>query len=254
MTGIVNESEESAPLLDKVENEFAVLISHLPKSIKRMLKKAPARLVAIILINIFVVCNIIMLFVSFGYYRKINFDVNSHLLMMHPVFMVLAFSIAPANGILVYRYKLIKNLPKLAIKLIHAGILIISLLLGIGGLIIVMFRKFHKNDPHFTSLHSWIGALSLVLFFLQCVLGIFVIVPIEYNKIVKKMIKTIHKFTGLILIILPVITILLGLEMSWLSDGYKDDEIFLKCFGIMILVLMLILICFLKGPGSLILR
>uniref|UniRef100_UPI0039807D5E hypothetical protein n=1 Tax=Salmonella sp. s51228 TaxID=3159652 RepID=UPI0039807D5E len=98
MTTNVNDTEESTPLIGKVENEFAVLINHLPKSIKRMLKTAPARLAAIILINIFVVCNIIMLLVYFGYYQKIDFDVN--LFMMHPVFMVLAFSIVPANGIL----------------------------------------------------------------------------------------------------------------------------------------------------------
>lgn len=81
------------------------------------------------------------------------------------VFLFLFFVLSP--GAVVYRVPLTWGQNKLPWKLLHAALMLGSLIMSILGLCAVFAVHNAKNTPNLYSLHSWIGITAIILFALQ---------------------------------------------------------------------------------------
>jgi len=89
----------------------------------------------------------------------------------HPLMMTLGLLFFYGNAILSYRT--LTRVPKFNVKLIHGSLLALSLGFALFGLTAAIRDKNEgvPPSPHFMSLHSWMGLITLILFFLQWVFG-----------------------------------------------------------------------------------
>ncbi|UYV62878.1 CYB561 [Cordylochernes scorpioides] len=83
----------------------------------------------------------------------------------HPLFMVLGMVLFYGESILVYR--VLRKEPKFRLKLVHAVLHGVALVLTLVGLIAVFLSK-QGRYTHLYSLHSWLGLGTCIAFFLQC--------------------------------------------------------------------------------------
>ncbi|XP_012154017.1 transmembrane ascorbate-dependent reductase CYB561 isoform X2 [Megachile rotundata] len=89
----------------------------------------------------------------------------------HPMLMTLGFVFLYANGMLIYRTQ--RNARKRRLKLIHAGIMLFTVVLVVIALVAV-FDSHNLNVkpiPNMYSLHSWVGLTSVILFCCQWLAG-----------------------------------------------------------------------------------
>lgn len=75
-------------------------------------------------------------------------------------------SVAPTGAVL-YRIPLTWGYDKLPWKLLHAALMLLSLILSVVGLCAVFNYHNAKNIPNLYSLHSWIGIAAAALFAIQ---------------------------------------------------------------------------------------
>lgn len=70
-------------------------------------------------------------------------------------------------------YRVLRDVNKLVVKIIHATLLLLSLILSSVGLKAVFdsHNKAKPPKPNLNSLHSWLGLTTVVLFGLQWVCG-----------------------------------------------------------------------------------
>ncbi|XP_058800357.1 plasma membrane ascorbate-dependent reductase CYBRD1 isoform X2 [Phymastichus coffea] len=90
----------------------------------------------------------------------------------HPLLMTIGLVFLYANGMLIYRSQ--RTIRKRRLKLIHAGIMIFTLLLTIIALVAAFDSHNLKTPPipNMYSLHSWVGLASVILFCCQWVAGL----------------------------------------------------------------------------------
>ncbi|CAG0918162.1 unnamed protein product [Notodromas monacha] len=88
---------------------------------------------------------------------------------IHIFLMTLGFLVLQCHGAVVYRFA--ASFPKWNLKLVHAGIMLFSILLCSIG-IYVSFDNHKKNNyPDLASVHSWIGLLTFTIYIFQWLLG-----------------------------------------------------------------------------------
>ncbi len=102
-----------------------------------------------------------------GFYATYNWDKNPF--SYHPLMMTIGLLFCYGNAIIVYRT--FKQIPKSAVKLFHACLLIISLSFAAIGLAAIIRSKNVGKRPHFMTYHSWIGLTTIILFTLQWICG-----------------------------------------------------------------------------------
>ncbi|KAF7654533.1 hypothetical protein LDENG_00068430 [Lucifuga dentata] len=114
----------------------------------------------------------------------------------HPVLMVTGLVVLYGNGAVLYRIPLTWGQNKLPWKLLHAGVMLLALILSVVGLCAVFDFHNAKNIPNVYSLHSWIGICTTALFATQWVLGMAgFLLPCSPASL-RKLLKPIHVWMG----------------------------------------------------------
>ena len=83
----------------------------------------------------------------------------------HPICMILGMVYQAGNSILAFRF--LRDQPKPMVKLIHGGLHVSAFVISLFGSIAVFTFHLDQGIPNLYSLHSWLGATTMTLFFVQ---------------------------------------------------------------------------------------
>ncbi|XP_003964313.2 transmembrane ascorbate-dependent reductase CYB561 [Takifugu rubripes] len=159
---------------------------------------------------------------------------------VHPLCMVLGLVFLQGDAILVYR--VFHNEAKRNIKILHGIIHLLALGISIIGFVAVF--NFHKvaKIPDMYSLHSWVGMATIVLFFLQWVIGLlFFLFPVASSWL-RASYLPIHVFCGLGLLVMSIGSCLLGITEKLLFSLPTYSQFIPE--GVLANVLGVLLVCF----------
>ncbi|TNM97417.1 hypothetical protein fugu_015573 [Takifugu bimaculatus] len=159
---------------------------------------------------------------------------------VHPLCMVLGLVFLQGDAILVYR--VFHNEAKRNIKILHGIIHLLALCISIIGFVAVF--NFHKVSkiPDMYSLHSWVGMATIVLFFLQWVIGLlFFLFPVASSWL-RASYLPIHVFCGLGLLVMSIGSCLLGITEKLLFSLPTYSQFIPE--GVLANVLGVLLVCF----------
>ncbi|XP_051995805.1 transmembrane ascorbate-dependent reductase CYB561-like isoform X2 [Xyrauchen texanus] len=145
-----------------------------------------------------------------GHYRGgYAWDGSLNEFNVHPLCMVLGLVFLYGDAVLVYR--VFRNESKRSVKILHALLHVMALIISVVGLVAVFDFHATAKIPDMYSLHSWCGMLTFVLFFLQWLLGMgFFVFPWASAQI-RNWYLPLHVFFGLLLLVMSVGTCLLGI-------------------------------------------
>ncbi|BHF65072.1 hypothetical protein SprV_0200808100 [Sparganum proliferum] len=134
----------------------------------------------------------------------------------HPPFMVLSMIFCLGEALLVYR--VFPGCRKIVLKILHASLLVASLVIGAVGL-----RAAYNPDkgrPY--SLHSWIGIIAFTLYGLQWLIGFIVfLIPRISSKVRAKLLPS-HTSVGLIIFVFTIVAVLTGItEKNFFPGDYS---------------------------------
>ncbi|XP_053181225.1 lysosomal membrane ascorbate-dependent ferrireductase CYB561A3 isoform X1 [Scomber japonicus] len=114
----------------------------------------------------------------------------------HPVLMVTGLVVLYGMGAVVYRIPLTWGHNKLPWKLLHAALMLLSLILSVVGLCAVFDFHNATGTPNLYSLHSWIGIAAVALFAMQWAVGMAgFLLPCSPISL-RKLLKPIHVWMG----------------------------------------------------------
>ncbi|XP_018591757.2 transmembrane ascorbate-dependent reductase CYB561 [Scleropages formosus] len=148
-----------------------------------------------------------------GRYRGgFAWDGSSHEFNVHPLCMVLALVFLYGDAIMVYR--VFRNESKRSVKILHAVIHLIALVIAVVGFVAVF--DFHRSAkiPNMYSLHSWCGMVTFILFSLQWLMGLSFFLFSRASAQLRSWYLSLHVFFGLTLLALSIATCLLGIAES----------------------------------------
>ncbi|XP_024866019.1 cytochrome b ascorbate-dependent protein 3 isoform X2 [Kryptolebias marmoratus] len=130
----------------------------------------------------------------------------------HPVLMVTGLVVLYGFGAVVYRIPLTWGQNKLPWKLLHAALMLLSLILAIVGLCAVF--DFHNafKGPNLYSLHSWIGIAAVALFAMQWVVGFAGFLLPCSPPTLRKLLKPVHVWLGGSILLLTVAACISGIN------------------------------------------
>lgn len=143
------------------------------------------------------------------YKGGVSLDVKTGLFNYHPIFMTLGLFLIPLHGMIVYRFV---PRSKMTQKAIHSILMFIGLSVSLAGLAIAEVSLTSGKQYHMWSVHSWCGLATIIIYILQFAIGfISFLLPVTLRW--NSMFIVIHRYGGVILTVLPLITILLGAEL-----------------------------------------
>lgn len=151
-------------------------------------------------------------------------------------------------------FRVFKSSSKLTVKTLHGIFHAISIILLIFGLSVELISHYHHGEMDFHSLHSWIGLLSIIIFFCQFFFGfVCYFSPFVMSK-VKAFYLPIHVFFGCFCFVLAVGASLIGLNETAMFDRSYHFEltgegILINIIGLLI-VIFAGLVIFLATKGS----
>ncbi|XP_062972468.1 plasma membrane ascorbate-dependent reductase CYBRD1 [Elgaria multicarinata webbii] len=161
----------------------------------------------------------------------------------HPVLIITGFVFVQGIAIIVYRLPWTWKCSKLLMKLIHAGLNTIALMLAIISLVAVFDFHNAKKIPNMYSLHSWIGLTAVIFYALQLVLG-FVVFLLPFAPVsLRAMVMPIHVYSGLLIFGTVIATALMGITEKLIFalklpaySSSPEEAIFVNTLGVLILV------------------
>jgi len=155
------------------------------------------------------------------YLGGIGFTTDSQLFNFHPLFMTLGMVFIFGDAILVYR--VLRNERKKILKIMHAVLNGSALALALLGSWAVFRYHSNQNIPNLYSLHSWVGALTMLLFTGQYALGFVSFMFPGLSPTYRRLILPYHTYIGLMLFVMVGGTALLGItEKAFFSLNGKD--------------------------------
>ncbi|XP_063729112.1 putative transmembrane ascorbate-dependent reductase CYB561 homolog [Symsagittifera roscoffensis] len=170
----------------------------------------------IVLVILAEVCGIISLVLLVDwlneYYEGYSFDKDdSALFSYHPIFMYIGMIFLFGNSNIVFRFTRTIQIPKLIVKLLHGFVHALAILFICLGTYTVARRKIvFGNNPMYSS-HSWYGAATIALFFIQYAFGVVAFVTPVLSESVKAKMLPLHRFLGAATFILAFVTVMTGL-------------------------------------------
>eukprot|EP00064_Thunnus_orientalis_P020319 superscaffoldBa00005524_g20454 len=116
------------------------------------------------------------------------------------------------EAVVVYRVPFTWKQRKHTWKLVHAGLMLLSLLLSVLGLCAVFdfHRSFHI--PNLYSLHSWVGICTVVMFAFQWVLGLAGFLFPYPPLWIRSALKPVHIWIGKAVLILSLTSCISGIN------------------------------------------
>lgn len=172
----------------------------------------------------------------------------------HPVLMVTGLVVLYGNAAVVYRLPLTWGQDKTPWKLVHAGMLLLALILSVVGLCAVFDFHNAQNIPNLYSLHSWIGIGTVALFAFQWVVGFAAFLlpcsPLDLRKLV----KPLHVWMGAIILTLAVVACISGINEKLFfvlkggSNGTQPyatlppEALFANCLGALLVAFGLVVL------------
>ncbi|KAM6903032.1 lysosomal membrane ascorbate-dependent ferrireductase CYB561A3-like [Xenentodon cancila] len=139
----------------------------------------------------------------------------------HPVLMVSGLVVLYGIAAVMYRVPFTWAQRKSTWKLVHAGLMLGSLLLSVLGLCAVF--DFHRaaDIPAMYSLHSWVGICTVVMFAVQWALGLAgFLVPCSPPRL-RRTLKPVHIWLGKVVLVLGLASCTSGIneKLLLLFDG-----------------------------------
>lgn len=177
----------------------------------------------------------------------------------HPVLMVTGLVALYGNAAVVYRVPLTWGQNKTPWKLLHAGMLLLALILSILGLCAVFDNHNAQNIPNVYSLHSWVGISTVILFASQWVVGFTAFLlpcsPLEFRKLI----KPTHVWMGAIILVLSTVSCISGINEKLffalkgngnVTQPYKNlppEALFANFLGVLIVAFGLVVLYILSS-------
>ncbi|KAI4874685.1 hypothetical protein NFI96_016815 [Prochilodus magdalenae] len=184
------------------------------------------------------------------FYGGYAWDGSPQQFNVHPLCMVLGLIFLYGDGVLVYR--VFRNESKRSVKILHALVHMMALVISIVGLVAVFDYHNSANIPNMYSLHSWCGMLTFVLFFLQWLLGLSLFLFPWASTVLRSWYLPIHVFFGLALLAMAVGSSLMGITEKLLFSQPSSSK--LAPEAVLANVLGLLLVCFVVLVGYVVTR
>ncbi|XP_054468999.1 lysosomal membrane ascorbate-dependent ferrireductase CYB561A3-like [Anoplopoma fimbria] len=194
-----------------------------------------------------------LLFVSFWsshWHGGFSWDGSALQFNWHPVLMVAGLVVLYGNAVLVFRMPFTWKQKKNTWKLVHAGLMLLALLLSVLGLCAVFDYHRSLQIPDMYSLHSWVGICTVIMFAFQWVLGLagFLLpcspLPFRSN------LKPVHIWMGKAILILSLTSCISGIteNLFFSLDGVSGEPYsslpaeakFANSLGILIVAFVLV--------------
>ncbi|XP_072197818.1 plasma membrane ascorbate-dependent reductase CYBRD1 isoform X2 [Excalfactoria chinensis] len=145
--------------------------------------------------------------------------------------------------IIVYRLPWTWKCSKLLMKLIHAGLNTIAMILAIVSMVAVFDFHNARSIPNMYSLHSWIGLTAVIFYSLQLFLGFAVFLLPFAPAPLRAALMPIHVYSGLLIFVTVIAAALMGITEKLLfalnSTVYSTsppEAIFVNCLGLLIVI------------------
>ncbi|XP_042344250.1 lysosomal membrane ascorbate-dependent ferrireductase CYB561A3 [Plectropomus leopardus] len=130
----------------------------------------------------------------------------------HPVLMVTGLVVLYGIGAVLYRIPLTWGQNKLPWKLLHAALMLITLILSIVGLCAVFDFHNAKHTSNLYSLHSWIGITAVALFAMQWVVGVAGFLLPCTPVSLRALLKPVHVWMGGSILWLSIVACISGIN------------------------------------------
>lgn len=127
----------------------------------------------------------------------------------HPLLMTVGMIYLFANSIMIYRA--LRTMRKQKLKLVHAGIHSVVIICIIIAQVAVFDFHFAMKIPNLYTLHSWIGLITVIIYFAQWALSLVVFLYPGVPLSIRATIMPWHVFLGLFAFILAIATAVSGL-------------------------------------------
>ncbi|BHF65073.1 hypothetical protein SprV_0200808200 [Sparganum proliferum] len=138
----------------------------------------------------------------------------------HPVFMVLGLVFCFGDAMLVYR--VFRMFPKLPVKVVHAILMLLSLLFAVVGLKAAFDSHNLRGIPNLYSIHSWVGITVVVLFALQWIIGLITFLVPSVPMRVRANVLPVHTSMGMIIFTGAICACISGItEKNFFSKSYS---------------------------------
>lgn len=160
----------------------------------------------------------------------------------HPLLMTVGMVFLFANSILIYRS--LRNLRKKQLKLIHAGIhFSVLILILIAQIAVFDSHNFAKPNPipNLYSLHSWVGVIAIIIYFLQWIVGFLAFLYPGFPNSLRASIMPVHVFLGLFAFVCSIAAALMGITEKTLFtlpnySSLPGEGILVNFIGIFFLI------------------
>ncbi|CAF0790740.1 unnamed protein product [Adineta steineri] len=187
------------------------------------------------------------------YASKYVYSWDTNPFSFHPLMMTLGLLFCYGNAILLYRT--FKSTPKPIVKILHASLLILSLIFAGIGLAAVIRGKYLGKRPHFQSFHSWLGLTTVALFVLQWICGFVSFLVPQLSLNIRQAYMPSHRLWGKIIFLSATVAILTGLSehgygssFFTAGDAERKRRLILNFFGVFTSLFSLFVIYLLSNP------
>lgn len=204
---------------------------------------------------------LVTVFTWFGLFKNgFEWNPNTTLFNLHPTLMTLGLIAIPSLGVLTYR---LFPFNKWVQKMIHAGIMLTTILMVVLAITAIEQVKFHSSHTHFWSIHSWCGLVTITLVCTQYLCGVVYLCPKKIFIKLRSFAVGWHRCFGLIIIWMATITILAGTSEQLIFgvsenkrnhgrnyENYAPEGMLGNVFALFVILNSMLLTVVLIGPMS----
>ncbi|XP_065220652.1 transmembrane ascorbate-dependent reductase CYB561-like isoform X1 [Planococcus citri] len=152
---------------------------------------------------------LLIIYWTFNYAGGLGFTVRN-VFNWHPILLSISFIYLTGSGILTFR--ILRNLPKNTLKLIHASVKGVNCVLAVIGVWAAFNFHAKANIPDLYTMHSWIGMLTLVVYIAQAFAGLYAFLYPGIQTSSRATLMPYHRFAGQVLLALSIMCAVTGIN------------------------------------------